>query len=120
MLAQKALQGQTKGYRNHLQLQRFLATSDPRSFIARYLETVYEEACQRSYSFDASKLVHVQLPGTIAVTRGQLAFERAHVQMKLQARNPEWLEHHPVGTAAHPLFHIVSGDVEAWEKSQAG
>ncbi len=120
LLAQKVLQGQTKGYRNHPQLQRFLATSDPRSFIARYLETVYEEACRRSYSFDVSKLADVRAPGTIAVTQGQLAFERVHLQKKLQARDPGWLEHHPVGTAAHPLFHIVPGDVEAWEKSQAG
>ena len=113
------LQGQTKGYRNHPQLQRFLATSDPHLFITRYLETVYEEASRRSYSFDASKLVNVQVPRSMAVTRGQLAFERVHLQKKLQARDPEWLEQHPVGAIPHPLFHIVPGGVEAWEKSQA-
>lgn len=119
LLAQKVLQGRTKGYRNHPQLQRFRMTTDPQAFIARYLETIYEEACRRGYSFDPSKLVHAQVPGTIAVTRGQLAFERACLQKKLQARDPGWLEHHPVGAVAHPLFHIMSGDVEAWEKSQA-
>ncbi|MYB89220.1 MAG: DNA lyase [Proteobacteria bacterium] len=120
LLAQAVLQGQTKGYLNHPQLQRFRDTSKPEAFIARYLKTVYDEACRRGYSFDASKLVYTRSRGTIAVTRGQLVFERAHLQKKLQMRDPKWLAQHPIGDAAHPLFRIVPGDVGDWERAQAG
>ena len=120
LLAQAVLRGQTKGYRNHPQLQRFRDTPKPEAFIARYLKTVYGEACRRGYSFDPSRLVDARVRGTIAVTRGQLAFERDHLQKKLQARDPGWLAQHPVGEAVHPLFRIVPGGVEDWERGQAG
>ena len=118
LLAQAVLQGQTKGYRNHPQLERFRNTPKPEAFISRYLKTVYDEAGRRGYSFDSSKLVNSQVRRTIAVTQGQLAFERTHLQKKLQARHPEWLVQHPIGDVAHPLFHIVPGGVEDWEKAR--
>ena len=119
LLAQAVLQGQTKGYRNHPQLQRFRDTSKPEAFIARYLMTVYDEACRRGYSFNSTKLVNAWVHRTIAVTQGQLAFEHTHLQKKLQARDPEWLEQHPIGDVVHPLFRIVPGGVEDWERAQA-
>ncbi|MXY15370.1 MAG: DNA lyase [Proteobacteria bacterium] len=119
LLAQAVLRGQTKGYRNHPQLQRFRSTSKPEAFIARYLKTVYDEASRRDYTFDSSKLMPAPRDGTIRVTRGQLAFERAHLQKKLQVRDPEWLAQHPIGDVVHPLFLIVPGGVEDWERVQA-
>lgn len=119
LLAQAVLRGQTKGYRNHPQLQRFRNTPKPEAFIVRYLDTVYDEACRRGYSFDSSKLMTAPEGGTIQVTRRQLAFERAHLHKKLQVRNPEWLAQYPVGDVVQPLFHIVPGGVENWERVQA-
>lgn len=118
LLAQAVLQGQTKGYQNHPQLQRFRDTSKPEAFIARYLKTVYDEACRRGYSFDSSKLMAATGSGTIRVTQGQLAFEQTHLQKKLQARDPKWLTQHPIGDVPHPLFRIEPGGVEDWEKAQ--
>jgi Pyrimidine dimer DNA glycosylase len=37
LLAQKVLQGETKGYRSHPQLQRFRSSGDPLGAIAAYL-----------------------------------------------------------------------------------
>ncbi|MEK7830534.1 MAG: pyrimidine dimer DNA glycosylase/endonuclease V, partial [Acidobacteriota bacterium] len=36
LLAQKVLQGKTKGYRNHSQLLRFKETADPAAALAAY------------------------------------------------------------------------------------
>ena len=119
LLAQAVLQGQTKGYRNHPQLQRFLDSPKPEAFIARYLKTVRDEACRRGYAFDSSKLMTALRGGTIWVTRGQLAFERAHLQKKLKVRDPGWLAQHPIGDVVHPLFRIKPGGVEDWERAQA-
>lgn len=119
LLAQAVLQGQTKGYRNHPQLRRFRDTPKPEAFIARYLKTVYDEACRRGYSFDSTKLVNARVRRTIAATRGQLAFERTRLQKKLQARDPGWLAQHPVGEVVHPLFRIVPESVADWEKVRA-
>ena len=118
LLAQAVLQGQTKGYRDHPQLQRFRDTSKPEALIARYLKTVWDEAARRGHAFDKSKFVDARVCRTIAATRGQLAFERAHLQKKLQVRDPGWLAQHPIGSVTHPLFHIVPGGVEDWEKVQ--
>ena len=118
LLAQAVLQGQTKGYRNHPQLQRFRDNPKPEAFIARYLKTVYDEACRRGYSFDSSKLMTAAGGRTISVTQGQLGFERAHLQKKLQVRDPKWLAQHPISDVVHPLFHIVPGGVEDWERAR--
>ena len=56
LLAQKVLQGGTRGYRHHPQLRRFLATSRPAAALARYLAAVHEESVRRGYHFDAAKI----------------------------------------------------------------
>lgn len=56
LLAQKVLQGKTKGYRSHPQLHRFWQSKTPVTTISAYLWAVHDEACQRGYSFDSSKI----------------------------------------------------------------
>jgi len=74
LLAQKVLQGKTKGYRHHPQLQRFRQCGEPMAAITTYLWAVHDEAIARHYAFDASRIVGERWLVTIPVTQGRLAF----------------------------------------------
>lgn len=117
LLAQKVLQGATRGYRNHPQLTRFKVQPDPVSALAEFLRGLVAEAEAREYSFDHSKIASTKPVEKIPTTRGQLLFEWEHLRRKLQLRDPARLR-----TLArvkvpepHPLFVIVPGPVEPWE-----
>ena len=118
LLAQAVVSGTTKGYRNQPQLQRFRTHSSPVAATAAYLSAVHAEATARGYSFDAGKIGAGRAAHPIAVTRGQLEFEWRHLTVKLATRAPEWLE--ALGTpdplAAHPLFRVIPGEIEEWER----
>jgi hypothetical protein len=119
LLAQKVLRGETHGYRNHPQLARFLSQPDPIDCIACYLVTLAEEAEKRGYHFDRSKIGSCPSEHTIPVTREQVLFEWRHLKEKLQLRDPDRLDQmknieHP---EPHPLFKIIDGKVETWERT---
>lgn len=118
LLAQRVLQGRTRGYRHHPQLKRFQAAHDPVAAIASYLAVIHVEATRRGYHFDASKIGHSRFQGRIPETRGQLLYEWEHLRRKLALRDPAWLERCRASRsiAHHSLFRIVAGEVRDWEK----
>ncbi len=118
LLAQAVLHGETKGYRNHPQLERFRRHPDPAGAIAAYLRFVADEALRRGYAFDAGRIRCVPAGDTIAATRGQLMHEWRHLLGKLKGRSPGLHAELCCIDAPdpHPLFHIVAGAVEPWEK----
>lgn len=118
LLAQKVLQGSTKGYRHHPQLARFRDAPEPQAAIASYLAGVLKEAIDRGYSFDPEKIAPVRFAGTLDETEGQLSYEWAHLGRKLEQRDSCRHAHWrsiaiPV---PHPLFRVVPGDVRDWER----
>ncbi len=133
LLAQKVLQGLTKGYRNHPQLDRFRNQPDPLAAIGAYLTGVLADADSRGYNFDRTKIV---VPGAaspsgpvtpIPVTHGQLVYEFEWLHSKLVARSPGilkqaiWTEtaaRTPAAITAHPIFAPVPGAIEPWERVQ--
>ena len=119
LLARKVLGGETRGYRQHPQLQRFRATRDPLAAIDAYLGAIHVEASARGYAFDASKFDAHARATAIPVTRGQVEHEWAHLMRKLAARNPElharW--HGQQRPRVHPSFRIVAGPVADWERT---
>jgi hypothetical protein len=119
LLAQAVLRGATRGYRHHPQLQRFQAMPAPAASIAEYLRAVHAEAERRGYSFAGEKIGSPRDPAPITVTNGQLAYEWTHLLAKLKGRSPE--RHAELvgstGQDAHPLFRVVSGPVESWERA---
>jgi hypothetical protein len=117
LLAQKVLAGNTKGYRNHPQLDRFKRQSDPLAAIGAYLCEVQHEATRRGYNFDASKIIRNADAPHIEVTDGQLAYELAHLKAKLKVRDAAAYERiAAVETPrAHPLFDVVEGGIAEWE-----
>ncbi len=119
LLAQKVLQGNTKGYRNHPQLLRFQTHSNPLAAIASYLKSIHEESKQRGYLFNADKIGRKKTSVPIVCTRGQLLYEWHHLMKKLRVRSPETYKkfrdlNEP---EPHPLFGLIEGELEQWEKS---
>jgi len=119
LLAQKVLQGKTKGYKNHPQLERFKRQADPIAAVATYLVEVAEEATRRGYNFDASKIDPRRMRGRIQVTRGQLEYELNHLCNKLIKRDHRKFNEVKdiLPPEPHPLFTMTEGDVESWEKT---
>ena len=116
LLAQNVLRGKTKGYRFHPQLNRFRATKKPVIAIGTYLRAVAEEAKSRGYSFDASKIVSSSSRIRIAVTAGQLDYERKHLSRKLRARDPARAGVLKKTTLKpHPMMRVIAGRAESWE-----
>ncbi len=118
LLAQAVLRGETRGYLNHPQLDRFKNHPAPRAAISLYLQSIHAEAKLRGYSFDASKIKPTRKSATLMVTSGQMAYEWAHLLAKLRGRNPvlyrKWLATEV--PEAHPLFEVRAGEVEPWER----
>src|SRR5690606_5048039 len=83
LLAQAVLRGRTAGYLHHPQLERFRAQPSPVGAIADYLRGVYAEGANRGYAFTWRKVSRARGTGLVAVTRGQIEFERQHLMTKL-------------------------------------
>jgi len=117
LLAQAVLNGLTRGYRHHPQLQRFRQCADPALGIAAYLWPVHAEAVRRGYRFDAGKIRGGETSPTLAVSAGQLAYEWQHLTAKLRLRAAAWLDRLTGDPALepHPLFSVVPGDIAPWE-----
>jgi len=117
LLAQKVLQEKTKGYKHHPQLIRFKEQKNPVVAIGTYLWHLYQEAQQRGYSFDASKISAQGKTPRIRCTQGQLLYEWEHLQKKLKSRDLRKYKAAKIipYPDAHPLFVIRDGDVEDWE-----
>ena len=119
LLAQKVLEGATRGYRHHPQLLRFRGAGDPLAAIAAFLEGLAEEADGRGYHFDRAKIPSRGKCGRIPETRGQLLFEWGRLKAKLRSRSPGVARRWRAVSvpAAHPLFRVVAGGRRRWEKA---
>ncbi len=117
LLAQKVLQGKTKGYKNHPQLIRFKNSRNPVGVIANYLRCIVDEADNRGYSFDRSKIINKRFIGKLAVTSGQLNYEFNHLLSKLKERDNDLYNKlcKVKKIDLHPIFYEVKGKVEDWE-----
>lgn len=122
LLARKVIQGISKGYRNHPQLERFKHHPDPLVAIEYYLQVIYEEAYRRNFRFDNGKIKKFPLNcQPISVSRGQINFEWIHLKDKLERRNLDFYnklkEIRSEEILSHPLFIIIPGSIASWEKS---
>jgi len=117
LLAKKVLLGETQGYRNHPQLLRFKNAEKPVAAINQYLLVVYEEAVRRGYHFDKQKLGEPEIKIKLTVNSGQLEYEFKHLLKKLKKRDLKKFEeiHHIKKMLQHPIFQVVSGNIEDWE-----
>lgn len=117
LLAKHVLEGKTKGYRNHPQLQRFKNGPKPLDHINQYLATVFEEATARGYNFDRGKIDWKFKKSKLKLTRGQFEYEIKHLMAKLISRDPVKYQENKKQKQLepHPLFEITEGGIEDWE-----
>jgi hypothetical protein len=118
LLAQAVLAGKTRGYKQHPQLERFKAARNPLRLVGAYLSALQAEATARGYRFDAARILQPGRPRTrLSLRRGQLAFEFEHLLRKARQRSPAWAKRiRNLKPRPHPLFKLVAGGVEAWER----
>lgn len=123
LLAQKVLQGLTKGYVNHPQLERFRNQTDPVGMISFYLMGVCTEAEKRGYRFNRAKINKITCDEgapRMTVSSGQIVYEFQLLKEKLRLRNPE--KHRVLASLetpdVHPAFEIIQGGIESWEQIQ--
>jgi hypothetical protein len=118
LLAKAVLEGKTKGYKNHPQLERFKKSKDPVPLINVYLCFVLKEALKRGCNFDKSKMCESFTKEKIPVKKGQLSYEFEHLKKKLKSRSPkkarELEKVEKIRT--HPVFYSTKGNVEPWER----
>ena len=119
LLAQKVLLGQTRGYTRHPQLDRF--RSSPAQTIADYLIGLLKEADRRGYNFNRAKISLRRSDRKLVATRGQLLFEWSHLKQKLRRRSPKsYRACCKIDLPrAHPLFRIVPGPIQDWERTNS-
>ena len=120
LLAKHVLEGKTKGYLNHPQLLRFKLSQNPIDSINYYLQYIQKESLVRGYTFDSNKFEVVKNIESISVTEGQIKYEAMHLRNKLKIRDSQKLSEikDTKKFIPHPLFKIINGDVEEWEKNK--
>jgi len=118
LLAKHVLEGKTKGYTNHPQLIRFRNATDPLSAINAYLLEVQTESVKRGYKFDIMKIGEIKAKQELKVTSGQMEYEFEHLKKKLFIRDKNLFKKicNLKTLKPHPLFKIISGKVEVWER----
>jgi len=119
LLALAVLQGKTKGYTYHPQLERFRATRDPAQPISTYLHYVCNEADRRNYHFDRSKLLPLQKMEQLTVTDQQIRYEWEWLSYKIFRRTRVILTTSVINGSieecqkvVHPLFKVIPGPIE--------
>lgn len=117
LLAKNVLEGKTKGYKNHPQLERFKAVENPVEAINQYLAEVLEEASRRGYHFNPEKVDYNFKTIQIPVTTGQMAYEQLHLLRKLEVRDLERFERLKglLVLESAEMFTIIEGEIEKWE-----
>ncbi len=117
LLAKHVLEGRTKGYKSHPQLNRFKKCKNPVNAINQYLDAVYQEALARGYSFDKKKIKYGFRKIKMTVHSGQLEYETTHLLRKLKKRDPGKYKtfKNKERFDLHPIFRKIKGPVEDWE-----
>ncbi len=133
LLAQAVLAGRTRGYRSHPQLVRFRRHADTPAAMGAYLAALADEAERRGYRFNRSRIDRPPAADAtdaadgapsvtpIPVTEGQVAYEWQHLLAKLAERSPELhaTVREVTDPQVHPLFQVVPGPIEDWERPSA-
>ena len=118
IMARNVLTGKTGGYKNHPQLERFKKQDDPVIAIDTYLLNVYIESKRRNYNFKRDRIGFKFLDSKMEVTDGQMLYEFKHLKRKLKIRNTERynLLINLDFPKPNPVFEVVKGDIESWER----
>lgn len=118
LLAQKVLEGLTRGYKQHPQLFRFRRSGQALPAIGNYLFHVWQESQRRGYNFSPEKIHARDEQVYFMLNKGQLEYEFGHLLHKLERRSPQRYQALAgvKDIKPHPLFILRQGGIEDWEK----
>jgi len=85
-VARKVLPGETRGHRNHPQLERFKGQHDRIGAVDEHLLAIFEEVKERGFVFSREKIGSEIAEERIIVTDGQPATEMSHLKEKPRKR----------------------------------
>jgi hypothetical protein len=118
LLARHIITGKTEAYKNHPQMNRFKALRKPLPAIDTYLKHIYIESCDRGYCFNRKKFGNRFRKAKINVKKGQIDYEfkilKKRLKIRAKDKYKELLKVKKI--EPNPLFRIVKGKIEAWEK----
>ncbi len=121
LLAQKVLEGKTRGYRNHSQLIRFKNTKRPVAAIGVFLREIAREGDRRGYTFNWSKIRTGPggRPLRIAVSAQQAKYEFELLKSKLRKRDRNKLKEleRERRIQLNRVFSRKKGGIEEWERT---
>ena len=118
LLAKNVLEGKTKGYKNHPQLQRFKNSKNPILMINVYLHFIVDEAEKRNYNFNREKLLkRSKTFDEIFVNDKLVEYEFSHLMKKLKIRDERRFENliSIKKIEVNFTFKIRKGEIENWE-----
>lgn len=128
LLAQKVLLGETTGYVNHPQLDRFKRAENPLQMIKEYLYHIRVEGLHRGYDFKLERIrgwssLKITFSPFSLIRLGQITLERDILDQKIKRRNGTPREILPQFSLPHlhPCFEI--GPMiylkEEWEHAES-
>ena len=87
LLARKVLQGRTKGWTRHPQLDKIRKHNNPVAAMNTYLLHVWKESCNRGYCFDKKKIGNKFTRKKIYISRKMFAKDISDLKKKLRKRD---------------------------------
>ncbi|MBI5681420.1 MAG: hypothetical protein HZC47_11045 [Methanobacterium sp.] len=118
IMARNVISGKKHGYKNHPQLERFKKQRYPLIALDTYLLNVYMESKQRKYNFNRDLIGFEFSKSKMEVTQGQMLYELKHLKRKLKLRDFKRYEKlmEVKFPEPNPIFKVVTGNIESWER----
>jgi hypothetical protein len=120
LLCRACLEGKTVGYLNHPQYLRVKNHPYPLDFINKFLYTIWDEAFNRGYNYDHSKLSLCLDFQPMEVTDSQTDYEFSHLQKKLGEFDEQYMLNeenlNEEGLLLNDCFILIPGPIMDFEK----
>jgi hypothetical protein len=95
--------------------------SQLRFYSGRFLLAIFEKATRSGFAFNYEKIRECFFESRITITTRQLAYKFDLLKINLRARDRvQYLQIARInGPLPHPIFRVVKGDIETWERARS-
>lgn len=119
ILARKILLGEVTKTTNYPHLDRFKGANNPIKCLDHYMYFVLQEALERGYKYDPSKITIVkEFSWRMTTTKNQLRYEWKLLWRRVKEKHPDYLlKMKKEAMTPHPFFRQIKGPVDPWEEA---